>query len=647
MALTDIDILFALPCQLVLVYMATRLLDIRHKGWFWLVSLVLILPFVLQLVQGQPTRMILGTVAMVVPCLVFARDPLPRRIFVVLLIQLVIVISEIPSSFLWGSVVGPDAAALPQAEDAPFYFVIAHLLHLVVLTGLLVVIEALERWLTSTRTNSGTAQFFGFIFVQYLLIGFSVGIMQATGNLSPPVITGNLLAALVCVGADAFFFPFMERYNLKVREDQRSQVLAAELSHYLDRYQEVEHEVSAVARVRHDLRNQVNVVLMLIDEGEVDEARGYVRQLISLVLAVTMDEARGAGGDAPHALGDDAADEGGVPDGAPADGEARAARPGARFLRTPRRRAAASLVFPLSQLAVLSFLVWYIASYPLPSWVIVAVAVAALLCAVADALLFRALAAIDEEGLAAERVRLLEEQRALQQVYFERLRSGLAEARAMRRDIVAMLYEVERLLTRHRSQEAADLIGQAVDLMDASDERCCENRAVGALMAMKLRTCLEEGIDVDCQIVVPDGLAILDVDLCAVFSNLMDNAIRSCRQVRAPFRRITVKACVVSGVLLVDVVNGRVEDGAAPAPSERGGDAGDERDDGLHGALTGRALPVPSHGWGLQILRSLADRYGGSFRAEPEGPWFHSTIMLINERPAQTSLGGGRSAKAS
>ena len=56
---------------------------------------------------------------------------------------------------------------------------------------------------------------------------------------------------------------------------------------------------------------------------------------------------------------------------------------------------------------------------------------------------------------------------------------------------------------------------------------------------------------------------------------------------------------------------------------------------------------MPSHGWGLQILRSLADRYGGSFRAEPEGPWSHSTIMLINERPAQTSLGGGRSAKAS
>ena len=40
-----INFLTGLPCQLVLIYAATRLLDIPRKGWYWLVSLLVVLPF--------------------------------------------------------------------------------------------------------------------------------------------------------------------------------------------------------------------------------------------------------------------------------------------------------------------------------------------------------------------------------------------------------------------------------------------------------------------------------------------------------------------------------------------------------------------------------------------------------------------------
>ena len=639
-----INFLTGLPCQLVLIYAATRLLDIQRKGWYWLVSLIIVLPFlVAQDLLGQPARMLLGTVGIMVPWLVFARDPLPRRLFVSVLIMLVIVIAEIPPTLLWSHVIGSDLTVKPTAGLSLNFFLASHLLHLVVLMGLLVVLEAVERWLRSTSTRNGIAQFIGFIVVQYLLIALSVGIMEVTGDVSRPIVLGNLIVAVACVVADAFFFPLMERYNLKVREDERAQMLALELSHYLARYREVEREVSAVARVRHDLRNQANVALMLIAQGAVDKARAFVGELLGRVVEITGLEGEAAAG----AEGSLAAGAWGDGD-AGADAEASAlddvawrrepARPTAGVLRTSRRRALVSLVFPLSQLVVLSFLVWYVVVYQPTLWVLAAVGVAVALCIVADVMLFRALAVIDEAELAAERVRLLEEQRELQRVYYARLRSGLEEARGMREDIVAVLCDLERLLAEGRADEAAERIRRAADNMDSADEYCCENRAVGALMAMKLRACADADIPVDCQIVVPEDLAILDVDLCAVFSNLMDNAIRSCRTVEGPCRRITIKACLVSGVLMVDLLNGRVEEGE-----------GDDLAEGLRPrvAFADRELPVASHGWGLQILRSLACRYGGSLKAEAEdGCWFRTTVMLINERPAKNPPGGGRSAKA-
>lgn len=638
-----INFLVALPCQLVLIYAATRLLDIRHKGWYWLASIVVLLPFlVMQDFLGQPGRMLIGTVAMIVPWLAFACDPLPRRLFASVLLLLVVVIAEIPPTLLWSHLIGPELMLGPAVEEDLSAFIAAHLLHLVVLIGLLVVLEAVERWMESTSTRDGLAQFIGFIVVQYLLIAFSVGVMEVTGNLSHAVVVGNLIVAVACVVADAFFFPLMERYNLKVLEDQRAQMLALELSHYLARYEGIEREVSAVARVRHDLRNQANVALMLIEQGALARASAYADELIGRVEEVS--------GPLAGSLDADGGRECLEPEGAPgADEASRArrrepARPTARFLRTPRRRALVSLLFPLSQLVVLAFLAWYIIVYAPPLWVPVSVAAAVVPCVVVDAMLFRALAAIDDAELATERVRLLEEQRDLQRVYFERLRDGLEEARSMRTDILAVLCRVERLLAAGEGDKAAAVIRRAVDGMDSLDDYRCENRAVGALMAMKLRVCADAGIDVDCQIVVPDGLEILDVDLCALFSNLMDNAIRSCQVVEGPRRRIELKACLVSGVLLVDLVNGRAADDEPPACLA---DV-DEAEGRASLAFGERELPVPAHGWGLQILRSLAERYGGSLKTEvQEDGWFHTTIMLVNERPAKNSLGGGRSAKAS
>lgn len=138
---------------------------------------------------------------------------------------------------------------------------------------------------------------------------------------------------------------------------------------------------------------------------------------------------------------------------------------------------------------------------------------------------------------------------------------------------------------------------------------------VNALVMMKLRRCEELGIQTSCTLVVPEKLHILDIDLCAVLSNLLDNAINACEAVAPGGRRIVVKGGLVAGVMMIDVVNS-----TNPAMPSKGAHEPE-------GPMLGQR-----HGWGLQILETLAVRYNGTFDCGREGAeQFRATLMLMNE----------------
>ncbi|MEG2394689.1 MAG: GHKL domain-containing protein [Ruthenibacterium sp.] len=100
-------------------------------------------------------------------------------------------------------------------------------------------------------------------------------------------------------------------------------------------------------------------------------------------------------------------------------------------------------------------------------------------------------------------------------------------------------------------------------------------------------------------IALPGEIPVENVQLCSIFSNLLDNAIRAVKPLAQEMRKITVKANLRGQTLFVKVEN--------PCDS---------------------ALSQKGTGYGLQILRDIAAQYHGAVMTTEENGVFTAVVTL-------------------
>lgn len=296
-----------------------------------------------------------------------------------------------------------------------------------------------------------------------------------------------------------------------------------------------------------------------------------------------------------------------------------------RLRGVPTARRWGNLLVPASQIVIVGLLLAYLIVYDMPAWLFAMVVAMALFCGFGDVALFRALLAAEEKELAEERARILEEQAALQEGYRESLLAEIDEAIDERSRIAQRLRAVDKLLLDGDCERVSEGVREVAGAI-GSGRRLCSHAAVDALLRAKRQVCDEKGIESSFEVVLPVALGLPDIDVCAVFSNVMDNAIHACDEVEALHRFVDVRAKVAGGYLLLEVENSCSEAGGGPSSAERR-PFGEHIGDGEH-----RSPRLREHGWGLIIVRAIAQRYDGSCEAEREGGVFRTTVMLELQR---------------
>lgn len=250
-------------------------------------------------------------------------------------------------------------------------------------------------------------------------------------------------------------------------------------------------------------------------------------------------------------------------------------------------------------------------------WVVMMVAA---LCFVGDVVLVGGLDAAVEKRRADEQVRLLEDQVEFQRSYYKALEVERAKAGAMRAEFVERLADVRAAIERRKGQAALGAVDGAAAVLVPAVQRYCNHRVVDALLVGKDAEFERDGIGFDCAVSVPDDGVFSDLELCAVFSNMLSNAARACADMPEGERWIELRARVIAGNLVV-----RAKNPCAPGSE---GKSSDRRDrNGSDGPLPG-GRSVDSHGWGLEILRLIADDHGGCFSAERRGNEFVAEMIL-------------------
>ncbi len=152
-----------------------------------------------------------------------------------------------------------------------------------------------------------------------------------------------------------------------------------------------------------------------------------------------------------------------------------------------------------------------------------------------------------------------------------------------------------------------DFAGRSLPLLE---EFHCHNGIITSVIAHKSAAAKAAGIKLDVIAAVPEHLGIEDEDLCSLLSNMLDNSIEGCA--RAGGGQVRATLHTEKGCLFVSVKNPVAENVSADNLS------------------TTKKNPA-AHGFGIPIIRRIAEKYDGFVTFRVDGGNFTTDAMLYME----------------
>ena len=172
-----------------------------------------------------------------------------------------------------------------------------------------------------------------------------------------------------------------------------------------------------------------------------------------------------------------------------------------------------------------------------------------------------------------------------------------------------------RYLEKDRTAEAVQYLESLRSPIEAVTQHFwVGDEAVDYLINSKLTLAASREIQVNCNIEYPQHTNIRSVDLVTILGNLLDNAFEAVDGTEGNLRFINLVVRRINEMLVI-----KVENGCNATPAEAGGD--------LQTSKTDKTL----HGWGLQSVRTAAERYDGIIETEDSNHTFRAVVTLSFE----------------
>lgn len=287
-----IDLVFDLPAQLAFVCFFTKLLPMRHVPVYTILRLLLF-PFLVNIgylfLSAWMATAVVVAVVLVLPFLWFEERPWIKAI-TVLAANAIEMVVELASDGVWILAAG---SAIP-ADFEPMRALVwssvpAYLLGRVAYIILIVLLFSALRALVRRNTETGTTRlwlYVAFLATQLSLL-FVVGLITANISASLQNFYGPaLVLGCICIFADALLFFSMECYGQKELEEERARLLQQQLDDYLDSCNAMVGDIEEISKIRHDLRNQMQVIAMLAERGDKKRAREQLSLMMERIEAV-------------------------------------------------------------------------------------------------------------------------------------------------------------------------------------------------------------------------------------------------------------------------------------------------------------------------------------------------------------------------
>ncbi len=205
---------------------------------------------------------------------------------------------------------------------------------------------------------------------------------------------------------------------------------------------------------------------------------------------------------------------------------------------------------------------------------------------------------------------LTEQQLNMQKSHFIESQSTFENLRALQHEFKNHIFYMDFLLEKKDYKKLDEYFAGYRNKQEAFRDMESGNTIVNAVLNQKLRTAQQKNIKIVIDSAsLPEKTSFEDMDLCAVVSNLLDNAIEACEGQSAP--RIFVTMKMVKNHLHILVKNTIEEDVLKLNPA-------------LHTTKDNKAM----HGLGLRIIRSISEKYNGILNFSVENSFFITALTL-------------------
>lgn len=211
-----------------------------------------------------------------------------------------------------------------------------------------------------------------------------------------------------------------------------------------------------------------------------------------------------------------------------------------------------------------------------------------------------------EKTKLTERNNILE----IQKSYTESLQSYIKYTSKARHDFKHSVHVMSRLADEGNLSALKDYIAQYENsLTVTAPVRICKSEALNALFNHYRQQAIENNVDINWRIDLPENSRILDVDLCSIFGNILENAIDGCCTVEEGKRYFNLTSEIKGDCLYIVSTNNY----------------------GKPLRMDGEEFSSTKHqgkGIGLYSMKSITDVYDGIFEAGNNDDEFFVNIVM-------------------
>ena len=211
---------------------------------------------------------------------------------------------------------------------------------------------------------------------------------------------------------------------------------------------------------------------------------------------------------------------------------------------------------------------------------------------------------------------LIETELQITKEHNENIIETYREIAKMSHDFKNQMRVIMIMLKDGKNDEARDYLSGIVESSVHKTTKYTGISSIDTVLSEKKRVATEKNINIDFDVNLPSISGINSTDICTILLNLIDNAIEACLKVEnEQDRNIKVILKNANSMVVIKVENSIFETVTIPSSTS---------------LLKTTKEQKNTHGFGLKIVNSVAEKYNGSLVVQQEDNRFTATVLLNN-----------------